>query len=58
MFLLVFAVTTVDSGYKALEFLGLREGVEINDPDAVSTSPVIHQVRKVCSFLKKESFQF
>ncbi|CAF2171626.1 unnamed protein product [Brassica napus] len=36
-------VTTVDSGYKALEFLGLREGVEINDPDAVSTSPVIHQ---------------
>ncbi|CAN7052144.1 hypothetical protein IGI04_027535 [Brassica rapa subsp. trilocularis] len=36
-------VTTVDSGYKALEFLGLREGFEINDPDAVSTSPVIHQ---------------
>ncbi|KAJ4885115.1 Two-component response regulator ARR9 [Raphanus sativus] len=36
-------VTTVDSGYKALEFLGLREGVESNDPDAVSTSPEIHQ---------------
>ncbi|WZZ66409.1 hypothetical protein YC2023_077779 [Brassica napus] len=30
-------------GYKALEFLGLRECVEINEPDAVSTSPVIHQ---------------
>ncbi|KAG2324896.1 hypothetical protein Bca4012_039390 [Brassica carinata] len=36
-------VTTVDSGYKVLEFLGLREGVESNDPDAVSTSPEIHQ---------------
>ncbi|KAJ0255429.1 Two-component response regulator ARR9 [Hirschfeldia incana] len=36
-------VTTVDSGYKALEFLGLREGAESNDPYAVSTSPEIHQ---------------
>nr|VDD10628.1 unnamed protein product [Brassica rapa] len=32
-------VTTVDSGYKALEFLG----IESNDPNALSTSP---QVRK------------
>ncbi|CAH8384156.1 unnamed protein product [Eruca vesicaria subsp. sativa] len=43
-FLGVFAVTTVDSAYKALEFLGLRESVESNDPDAVSTSPeILHQ---------------
>ncbi|KAG2258258.1 hypothetical protein Bca52824_077552 [Brassica carinata] len=32
-------VTTVDSGYKALEFLGLRQGIESNDPTALSTSP-------------------
>ncbi|KAJ0245857.1 Two-component response regulator ARR9 [Hirschfeldia incana] len=32
-------VTTVDSGYKALEFLGLRQGIESNDPNALSTSP-------------------
>ncbi|KAH0912270.1 hypothetical protein HID58_035591, partial [Brassica napus] len=36
-------VTTVDSGYKALEFLGLRQGTESNDPTALSPSP---QVRK------------
>jgi two-component response regulator (ARR-A family) len=34
-------VTTVDSGSKALEFLGLR--VDDNDPNALSTSPQIHQ---------------
>jgi two-component response regulator (ARR-A family) len=38
---LCFAVTTVDSGSKALEFLGLR--VDDNDPNALSTSPQIHQ---------------
>ncbi|CAH8363375.1 unnamed protein product [Eruca vesicaria subsp. sativa] len=32
-------VTTVDSGYKALEFLGLGQGVESNDPNGLSTSP-------------------
>ncbi|KAF3497727.1 hypothetical protein DY000_02056462 [Brassica cretica] len=32
-------VTTVDSGYKALEFLGLRQGIESNDPTALSPSP-------------------
>ncbi|KAL0867031.1 hypothetical protein Bca101_046149 [Brassica carinata] len=32
-------VTTVDSGYKALEFLGLRQGVDSNDPNALSLSP-------------------
>ncbi|CAF2048146.1 hypothetical protein YC2023_110843 [Brassica napus] len=32
-------VTTVDSGYKALEFLGLRQGTESNDPTALSPSP-------------------
>ncbi|CAG7865787.1 unnamed protein product [Brassica rapa] len=37
-------VTTVDSGYKALEFLGLRQGTESNDPTALSPSP---QVRKM-----------
>ncbi|ESQ44371.1 hypothetical protein EUTSA_v10006209mg [Eutrema salsugineum] len=36
-------VTTVDSGSKALEFLGLREGSESNEPNALSTSPEIHQ---------------
>jgi two-component response regulator (ARR-A family) len=36
-------VTTVDSGSKALEFLGLR--VDDNDPNALSTSPQIHQVQ-------------
>ena len=41
--LLVFVVTTVDSGYKALEFLGLRQGIESNDTTALSLSP---QVRK------------
>jgi len=39
----VFVVTTVDSGYKALEFLGLRQGIESNDPTSLSPSP---QVRK------------
>ena len=39
----MFVVTTVDSGYKALEFLGLRQGIESNDPTALSPSP---QVRK------------
>ncbi|KFK34943.1 hypothetical protein AALP_AA5G214000 [Arabis alpina] len=33
-------VTTVDSGSKALEFLGLRESI---DPNALSTSPNNHQ---------------
>ncbi|CAN6978103.1 unnamed protein product [Brassica rapa subsp. trilocularis] len=32
-------VTTVDSGYKALEFLGLRQGIESNDTTALSPSP-------------------
>ncbi|KAF2580759.1 hypothetical protein F2Q70_00007584 [Brassica cretica] len=32
-------VTTVDSGYKALEFLGLRQGIESNDSIALSSSP-------------------
>ncbi|KAG2332294.1 hypothetical protein Bca4012_018118 [Brassica carinata] len=32
-------VTTVDSGSKALEFLGLRESNESDDPNATSTSP-------------------
>ncbi|XP_009116409.1 two-component response regulator ARR9 isoform X1 [Brassica rapa] len=32
-------VTTVDSGYKALEFLGLRQGIESNDTTALSLSP-------------------
>ncbi|KAJ4896044.1 Two-component response regulator ARR9 [Raphanus sativus] len=32
-------VTTVESGYKALEFLGLRQGIESNDPTALSPSP-------------------
>lgn len=36
-------VTTVDSGSKALEFLGLRESNESNDPNAPSSSPVTHQ---------------
>uniref|UniRef100_A0A1J3EXS0 Two-component response regulator ARR8 n=1 Tax=Noccaea caerulescens TaxID=107243 RepID=A0A1J3EXS0_NOCCA len=36
-------VTTVDSGSKALEFLGLRESDESNDPNAPSTSPEAHQ---------------
>ncbi|CAH2063894.1 unnamed protein product [Thlaspi arvense] len=36
-------VTTVDSGSKALEFLGLREGIERNHPNALSTSPKLHQ---------------
>ncbi|XP_010516309.1 PREDICTED: two-component response regulator ARR9 [Camelina sativa] len=36
-------VTTVDSGSKALEFLGLRQGIESNDPNALSTAPVNHQ---------------
>ncbi|CAH2058554.1 unnamed protein product [Thlaspi arvense] len=36
-------VTTVDSGSKALEFLGLRESDDIDDPNAPSTSPVTHQ---------------
>jgi two-component response regulator (ARR-A family) len=36
-------VTTVDSGSKALEFLGLRESDDINDPNAPSTSPQTHQ---------------
>ncbi|XP_010505899.1 PREDICTED: two-component response regulator ARR8-like [Camelina sativa] len=34
-------VTTVDSGSKALEFLGLR--VDDEDPNVLSTSPHIHQ---------------
>ncbi|XP_010427564.1 PREDICTED: two-component response regulator ARR9-like [Camelina sativa] len=36
-------VTTVDSGSKALEFLGLRQGIESNDPNALSTALVNHQ---------------
>ncbi|CAN7061675.1 unnamed protein product [Brassica oleracea var. botrytis] len=32
-------VTTVDSGYKALEFLGLRQGIESSHPTALSPSP-------------------
>ncbi|KFK36982.1 hypothetical protein AALP_AA4G197100 [Arabis alpina] len=38
-------VTTVDSGSKALEFLGLRESNEnnVDDPNATSTSPQTHQ---------------
>ena len=44
LFCLYFAVTTVDSGSKALEFLGLRESNESNDPNAPSSSPVTHQV--------------
>ena len=39
----MFAVTTVDSGSKALELLGLRESNESDDPNATSTSPVTHQ---------------
>ncbi|KAF8102102.1 hypothetical protein N665_0201s0389 [Sinapis alba] len=34
-------VTTVDSGYKALEFLGLRQGIESNDHNALSPSPQV-----------------
>ncbi|KAF8094375.1 hypothetical protein N665_0364s0006 [Sinapis alba] len=34
-------VTTVDSGSKALEFLGLRESNESDDPNATSTSPEV-----------------
>ncbi|KAG7561157.1 Signal transduction response regulator receiver domain [Arabidopsis thaliana x Arabidopsis arenosa] len=40
-------VTTVDSGSKALEFLGLRQGIDSNDPNALSTAPVNHQVVEV-----------
>ncbi|CAH8268888.1 unnamed protein product [Arabidopsis lyrata] len=40
-------VTTVDSGSKALEFLGLRQGIDSNDPNALSKSPVTHQVVEV-----------
>ncbi|KAJ0259399.1 Two-component response regulator ARR8 [Hirschfeldia incana] len=36
-------VTTVDSGSKALEFLGLGESYESDDLNASSSSPVIHQ---------------
>ncbi|KAF8088350.1 hypothetical protein N665_0544s0001 [Sinapis alba] len=36
-------VTTVDSGSKALEFLGLRGSNESDDPNAPSSSPVTHQ---------------
>uniref|UniRef100_A0A1J3IEF2 Two-component response regulator ARR9 n=1 Tax=Noccaea caerulescens TaxID=107243 RepID=A0A1J3IEF2_NOCCA len=36
-------VTTVDSGSKALEFLGLRENTQSNDPNALSTTPENHQ---------------
>ncbi|KAL1191546.1 Two-component response regulator ARR9 [Cardamine amara subsp. amara] len=36
-------VTTVESGSKALEFLGLRQGLQSNDPNELSTSPHIHQ---------------
>lgn len=51
-YVLVFVVTTVDSGSKALEFLGLRQGIESNDPNTVSTAPVTHQVRKFLTTLK------
>ncbi|XP_013622285.1 PREDICTED: two-component response regulator ARR8-like [Brassica oleracea var. oleracea] len=34
-------VTTVDSGSKALEFLGLRESNQNDDPNATSTSPEV-----------------
>ncbi|CAN6808028.1 unnamed protein product [Brassica oleracea var. botrytis] len=34
-------VTTVDSGSKALEFLGLRESNQSDDPNATSTSPEV-----------------
>ncbi|XP_010525480.1 PREDICTED: two-component response regulator ARR9-like isoform X2 [Tarenaya hassleriana] len=38
-----FQVTTVDSGTKALEFLGLREDGDDSDPNTPSTSPQTHQ---------------
>jgi CheY-like chemotaxis protein len=44
---LVFIVTTVDSGSKALEFLGLRQSTDSNDPNAFSKAPVNHQVVEV-----------
>nr|VDC90033.1 unnamed protein product [Brassica oleracea] len=40
-------VTTVDSGSKALEFLGLRESNQSDDPNATSTSPF------VCDFVQE-----
>ncbi|KAL9295266.1 Two-component response regulator ARR9 [Arabidopsis thaliana] len=40
-------VTTVDSGSKALEFLGLRQSIDSNDPNAFSKAPVNHQVVEV-----------
>nr|VDC80322.1 unnamed protein product [Brassica rapa] len=40
-------VTTVDSGSKALELLGLRESNESDDPNATSTSPF------VCNFAQE-----
>ncbi|XP_010554778.1 PREDICTED: two-component response regulator ARR9-like [Tarenaya hassleriana] len=38
-----YQVTTVDSGTKALEFLGLREGGDNNDTKTPSSSPKNHQ---------------
>ncbi|XP_018480888.1 two-component response regulator ARR8 [Raphanus sativus] len=38
-----YQVTTVDSGSKALEFLGLRDSNESDDANAPSSSPVTHQ---------------
>jgi hypothetical protein len=52
---LVFIVTTVDSGSKALEFLGLRQSTDSNDPNAFSKAPVNHQV---CSFIFVNHFFF
>lgn len=40
---MIFTVTTVDSGSKALEFLGLQEDDEI-DTHQPCVSPNIHQV--------------
>jgi hypothetical protein len=40
---LLLAVTTVDSGIQALEFLGLHED-EPTNPNQPSTSPNTHQV--------------
>ncbi|CAN6806196.1 unnamed protein product, partial [Brassica oleracea] len=45
---LVLTVTTVDSGYKALEFLGLRQGIESNDSIALSSSPQSFPIPQKC----------
>ncbi|CAH8385346.1 unnamed protein product [Eruca vesicaria subsp. sativa] len=43
-------VTTVDSGTKALEFLGLRESNESEDQSAPSSSPLTHQAQESAAF--------